>query len=121
MITNHQPNNVVIATQNSMNRILEIFFGNFKVLKSIEKIITIDIANNVIIKEIIDTSENIKNEKIIVNILLTLVYGIITDIFSSLYIFCAIPVVNISINNIKHIKNNTQKSKLLRSTQVIKK
>ncbi|NCC71465.1 hypothetical protein EOM09_07870 [bacterium] len=68
-----------------------------KVLRSIDDIIIIDIAINVINSAANETSLNIKNERIIVKVLLTLVYGIINEIFSSLYIFWYSWVLNIQI------------------------
>jgi hypothetical protein len=73
LITIHQLNSVVIANHNSTVKIFHIFLGNLRVLKSIENNIIIEIAISVIIRDNIDTSENIKNENIIVNILFTLV------------------------------------------------
>lgn len=90
----------------SHSSIKDIFLGNFNVLKFIEKIIMINIATNEIKRETIETSANIKKDRIIVNILLTLVYGIIKDIFSFLYIFWYIWDLNISVTRTITIKKN---------------
>jgi preprotein translocase subunit SecF len=67
-------------------------------------------VNIVILSVIFETSLKKIKDKIIVNILLIFVYGISTEIFSSLYIDCDILLLIISRDDIIKINN---KSKLL--------
>ena len=116
-IIHHQVIVVTAVTTSETNNI-DIFFGNLRVLKSIEAPITTNTAIIVIIKDIIDTSENKKKDKIIVSILFTFVKGIITDIFSSLSIFCITHVLRLHTNNTKNVTINTTISSFHKSTHL---
>jgi hypothetical protein len=92
-----------------------INLDNTKFLKSIENIIIIIQASSVIKNDNFDILVNIKKANIIDKILFRFWYGIITEIFSFLYICWSIWITN-NCNNIKNIiiKDNliftTQKS-----------
>ena len=116
-IIHHQVMVVTAVTTSETNNI-DIFFGNLRVLKSIEAPITTNTAIIVIIKDVSDTSVNMKKDIIIVSILFTFVKGIITDIFSSLYIFCITHVLRIQTNRTINVAVNTTISSFHKSTHL---